>query len=72
MEGVKVLTVLDFPMLVESYCENSCCQVRYYHFLLSPCDKPETIYAQKLFCPLCGKQTSLWVGPSVFDEGRQR
>ncbi len=54
-------------ILLESYCENSGCQVRYFHFLIKPLDREEIVHARKLHCPLCGRQTSRWVKPSLYD-----
>ncbi len=62
------ITVTDRETLLESYCENPSCQVRNFHFYLKPYNRPEIIQAKKLFCPVCGLQTSHWVKPSVFDE----
>ncbi len=60
-------TVSNRNILLESYCENGACQVRYFHFYIKPYDRQETVRAKELYCPLCGKQTSHWVHPSVYD-----
>ena len=53
--------------LLESYCENGLCQVRYFHFYIKPYDRVEEVDSKKLFCPLCGQQTSHWVKASVYE-----
>jgi len=46
---------------IRSYCENVSCQVRYFRAWIKVYDDEEKVTPSKLYCPLCGGQTSKWV-----------
>jgi len=58
------------PRILESYCENRGCQVRFFHIAIRPDVRPEIVEAPKLYCPLCGERTSDWVRPSILEKMR--
>lgn len=46
---------------IRSYCENGSCQVRHFRASIKVYDDEEKVIPSKLYCPLCGGQTSKWV-----------
>ncbi len=46
---------------IRSYCENSACQACYFRTWIKVDGDEEKVIPSKLYCPLCGGQTSRWV-----------